>query len=213
MAATDNLTAHAGGGQTNGLLITTPMSRFTTVATAGDSALLPPSYAGLDLILINHGANPMQVFGNGTDQIDDVPTATGVSMMPNSVVWFFCVTPSKWYSEGLATGFTPSLGLQTESFQDTITAHAGGGQGSAYPITKMISRVSVVASANDSVVLPVSAAGTQITVLNGAASNSMNVFPASGEAVNSLGANAAFAAAAGTVTIFTCVTAGVWWTK
>ena len=91
-----------------------------------------------------------------------------------------------------------------------ITAHAGGGQANAVPLTSAMNRVSTVASAGDSVLLPASAVGLQITATNAAALNSMNVFPATGDAINALGANAAFAVAAGKTAIFSCSLAGQW---
>ena len=93
---------------------------------------------------------------------------------------------------------------------DNLTAHAGGGQGSATALTSMFNRVTTVATAADSVILPASAAGMCITVTNAAAANSMNVFPATGDAINALGANAAFALAAGKTAEFVCYTAGQW---
>jgi hypothetical protein len=98
---------------------------------------------------------------------------------------------------------------------DNITAHAGGGQANAYPIpgTVQIARVTVVASAGDSVILPASAPGLEITVVNAAAANSMNVFPAVGDAINALGANTAFAVAAGKTCTFYCATSGQWHTQ
>ena len=93
---------------------------------------------------------------------------------------------------------------------NALTAKAGGGQGSATPLPAVINRVTTVASANDSVLLPAAAPGLQITVTNAAATNSANVFPGTGDQINSLGANAAFALAAGkTVTFFSTV-AGQW---
>src|SRR5213595_776251 len=89
--AKDTITAFAGGGQTNATQLLTQTSRVTTVATAADSVKLPPSFPGLELIVINHGSNPMQVFGSGTDTINDVATATGVSQMVNSTVIYTCV--------------------------------------------------------------------------------------------------------------------------
>lgn len=96
------------------------------------------------------------------------------------------------------------------SVTDTITAHAGGGQGSAVLLTTDINRVTTVASAADSVALPTSTPGSEVTVINAAASNSMNVFPQSGDQINALSANAAFAVAAGKVATFYCTTAGFW---
>jgi hypothetical protein len=103
-------------------------------------------------------------------------------------------------------------GLQYESTQDGLTAHAGGGQGSATQITAMNARVTTVVTAADSVVLPPSVAGLIINVTNAAAANSMNVFPASGDAINALSANAAYALAATKTASFICYTAGQWHT-
>ena len=58
--------------------------------------------------------------------------------------------------------------------------------------------------------LPVSAAGMQIIIINAAAANSMNVFPASGEQTNALGANTAFAVAANKTAQFYCVPRRAW---
>lgn len=93
---------------------------------------------------------------------------------------------------------------------DSLVAHAGGGQASATVCPSTMNRFITVATAADSAVLPASVAGMQIKVTNAAASNSMNVFPATGEAINALGANAAFALAAGKTVEFNCHTAGQW---
>jgi hypothetical protein len=114
------------------------------------------------------------------------------------------ITPGDAYLGG--DGFQSIL----ESTADTLTAHAGGGQGSALALTSVINRVTNVATAGDSVKLPASQSGMTITVINAAAANSMNVFPASGEAINALGANVAFAVAANKTAYFTCATAGQW---
>jgi hypothetical protein len=208
----DNIVAKAGGTQTTARLLTAMTSRIITVATPNDAVLLPISAAGLELMVINHGANAMQVFGSGTDTIDDIATATGVSQMPNSLVIYTCAAAGKWYSEGLATGFG-GPGLQTMSSQDTLTAKAGGGQyaaGVAPVINRMINRVTTVATAADSVTLPVSVAGLQIVVINAAAANSMNVFPATGDFINALAVNTQIALAAGKTMTFYCATAGTW---
>ena len=77
------------------------------------------------------------------------------------------------------------------------------------PITTMQARFTVVATIADSGVLPVSVAGMNITVIN-AAANSMNVFPASGDQINALGVNAAFALAGAKVATFYSTVAGQW---
>lgn len=101
-------------------------------------------------------------------------------------------------------------GFQYESTQDNLTAKAGGGQSGATAITSMNARVTTVATAADSVVLPQSKAGLIIYVTNAAATNSMNVFPYAGDTINALSANAAFAVAAGKTCAFVCYSAGQW---
>jgi len=91
-----------------------------------------------------------------------------------------------------------------------LTAHAGGGQGSALPLTTTINRVDTVGTAADSVLLPNSVPGAFVIVTNAAASNSMNVFPQSGDLINALSANAAYAVAANKTAIFVCAVAGKW---
>lgn len=204
----DGVTAHAGGGAPNAYQIgTAAVTRFTTVATTGDSAMLPPAKRGLSICVINHGANPMQIFPQPGDQINDTG-ATGVPQMQMSVVFYFATSEGLWYTEGLASGF--AAGYATFSSVDNLVAHAGGGQALATPLTAMYNRVITVGTAADSVVLPPSKAGMEITVTNAAALNSMNVFPATGEAINALAVNTAFAVAAGKTATFYCATAGQW---
>lgn len=92
---------------------------------------------------------------------------------------------------------------------DNLTALAGGGQAGATAITAQITRFATVATAGDSSILPASAAGLEITVINAGAA-SMNVFPATGDKINALSANSAFAIASGKTATFFCATAGQW---
>jgi hypothetical protein len=206
--AKDTIVAFAGGGQTNATKLTTQTARITTVATSGDSIRLPASAPGLELLVINHGANSMQVYGAGTDTIDDIATAVGVSQMASSMVIYSCTTAGFWYTNGIGTGFSGSF--PTVSYTNGITAFSGGGQSSAVALISCLNRVTTVAAAGDSIKLPVASAGMQITVANAAATNSMNIFPASGDAINALGVNAAFACAAGKNVAFSCMVAGQW---
>ena len=206
-SAAGAVAAFAGGGQASATPLAAEVNRITTVTTAGDSVKLPASVVGLTLLLINTGANPMQVFGAGTDTVDGVATAVGVSQMQNSVVLYICAVAGAWQTEGLATGFSGSF--QTQSAKDGLTALAGGAQAGT-ALTTMINRITTVVTAADSVQLPVSAAGISLVVVNAAAANSMNVFPQTGDAINALAANAAFAIAAGKTATFYCTAAGRW---
>lgn len=206
-SATDGIVAHAGGGQAQATALTKEINRVITVATAGDSVVLPASASGLTIMVVNHGASPLQVFGTGADTINDVAAATGVTQMPGSLVIYSCITAGAWYTEGLGTGYSGAF--PTSSYTNGIVAHAGGGQAGGTLVTTVLNRVTTVATIADSVLLPASVPGMQITVANGAA-NSLNLFPAVGDQINALGANAAFAIAGGKTATLYCMVAGQW---
>lgn len=174
----------------------------------GDGVVLPASAAGLTLLVWNNTNNPVQLYSNGSDTVNGVAGATGIAMPPNSLYIAVAAAAGSWMVDG--TGMGNAGQYPTETAVDNLVAHAGGGQGAATVLPALLNRVTTVASAGDSVVLPASKSGMNVTVTNAAASNSMNVFPAAGEAINALGANAAFALAAGKTATFYCYTAAQW---
>ena len=211
-STTDSIVAHAGGGQTNATPLVSMTNRITVAASVGDSVRLPASQPGLEIMVINHGANAVQVYGTSTDTINDVATGTGVSQMANSIVIYTAASTGAWYTDGLALGYSGSL--QTSSFSNGIVAHAGGGQAAATPLTTMLNRVLTVATIGDSVQLPLAVPGLSITVTN-AATNSMNLYsnynggtPA--DSINGAANTAAYAVAGGKTVIFNSVAAGLW---
>jgi len=95
--------------------------------------------------------------------------------------------------------------------KDGLTAFATGGQASATSLPASISRVTTVGTAGDSVKLPPSTGLIGLTILAiNSTGTSMNVFPATGDAIDNLGANAAKAVAANKSCDFTCTGAGQW---
>jgi len=98
------------------------------------------------------------------------------------------------------------------AIQQTITAFAGGGQGSATQITGTIAHVSTVATDGDSVKLPdadATSVGRIVYVLNTDATESVDVFPFSGADLGQ-GADTATAIAAGSQSIFFCSATDTW---
>ena len=90
-----------------------------------------------------------------------------------------------------------------------ITAHAGGGQGSAVVLTGEFNRVDTVTTAADSVALPApSYVGQQITVVNNAAANSMQVFGSGTDTINGVATATGVAQAAGKMAIYRAATIG-----
>jgi hypothetical protein len=211
-SAQDNIIATAGGGQGPAYQIVAQTSRITTVATPGDSIMLPPSTPGLELLIINHGANATQVYGQGTDTVDDQTSTVGVAQMASSLVIYTCTTAGKWYTEGLANGFAASLGLQTFSYS-TIAANVGGTQGTGTPVTTMLTNITA-AGASYSVTLPASAPGLEMTVHN-ISTQTVLVFPNAGgtttEKINAGASNASLSMLTNTSTVFTCTVAGQWY--
>jgi hypothetical protein len=98
-----------------------------------------------------------------------------------------------------------------------LTANSGGVQAGATPLNSQFNYVATVGGAGYSVLLPVSAPGHQITVINAQATNALNVFPNAGgtgtEKINALAANAAFSLGASKSVDFQCYVAGQWYTN
>lgn len=174
----------------------------------GDGVVLPAAAAGYDLIVWNNTANPIQVYANGSDTINGVAGATGVVLPPNGVYLFIAASTVSWACDGVGAGSNGSF--PTVASVDALTAHAGGGQGSATALPAQINRVTTVGTAADSVILPAAKAGMQIIVANGAASNAMAVFPATGETINALSANTSISIAAGKTISFFSPATGAW---
>lgn len=95
------------------------------------------------------------------------------------------------------------------SSANSITAFAGGGQANAILLQASVNRVTTVATIGDSVAIPPALPGAQLVVIN-AAANSMNLFPSAGDAINALGANAAYAIAGAKTVMLVCAVAGTW---
>jgi hypothetical protein len=104
------ITAYAGGGQTNATLLTAQFNKVTVVVTAADSVKLPQISAvpntlgavGSSVIVRNaDSADSLQVFGSGTDTINDVATGTGVAVAAGKTAIFICHswngTVGNWY--------------------------------------------------------------------------------------------------------------------
>jgi hypothetical protein len=104
--STQSLTAaivQTQAGAIAGALITSS-AVLLTVNNTGDVVALPPGYAGLEIFIANPAGHDAQVFGSGTDTINDVATATGVTQAASKNATYRCVvgptssTPAaKWY--------------------------------------------------------------------------------------------------------------------
>ena len=210
----DAVTAGTTQTQAGATALTGEVNRIATVGTIGDGVKLPASQQGLTIFVINDATNACQVYGTGADTIDAQTNTTGVLQMGKSVVLYSCVQSGKWQTEGLSTGFDPGLGLQTLAFANTITAFATGGQASATKLTKLMNRLTTVATQGDSVALPPSAAGMVIYIDNQGA-NICQVYGDNGAAdtINGVATGTGIAQAPQTVVGYFCHVAGNWETS
>lgn len=100
-----------------------------------------------------------------------------------------------------------------ETVSSAITAAAGGGQANATQLTSTLNIVTVVATAADSVKLPLISTwpnNQRLVVANQDAADSLNIFPATGDSINGLSANTQVACAAGKIRIFWKVSNTAW---
>lgn len=94
------------------------------------------------------------------------------------------------------------------SSQDGITAHASGGQTNAFQLTAVISRITTVANANDSVKLLAAVPGASCTVDNDGA-NTLAVYPTGTDQIED--STSAVSLLAGQDTTFICPAVGKWY--
>jgi hypothetical protein len=99
----NGLIALAGGAQVGATKIgaagggAATFTRFTTVATAGDSAALPPAAAGLTYFVKNAGAASMNIFpGNGTDVINTLAVNAAFPVAAGKLGMFTCMANGIW---------------------------------------------------------------------------------------------------------------------
>jgi hypothetical protein len=97
-----------------------------------------------------------------------------------------------------------------QSTQEGLTAKAGGGQAGATPITSMCARFTTVATTLDSAILPTATPGLEITIINAAAANTLNVYPDVGSTMNIAVANTPLPIPAGKTAIFFTTAQGSW---
>jgi len=165
----------------------------TTLAVTGASTLTGNVAAGGTLAVTGDSTLTGNVSCGGTLAVTGASTLTGAVTC----------------SAGLSAGTSFALaGIET-----SLTAHVGGGQGSALALsaTKMIHNVTTVGSANDSVILPAATGSGKIHLIkNSAAANSLQLYAASTETIDGVTSATGVAIAAGKSRLVVDGAAGNW---
>lgn len=107
--ALNGLTALAGGGQARVVILTEQFNRITTVATIGDSVILPAAAVGQNICVTNVGANAMDVFPDLGDAINALAVNVAIRINTQNTITFFCAVAGIWQTDQivpLAAKFT-----------------------------------------------------------------------------------------------------------
>lgn len=95
-----NALTAAGTNQGTGLQLAKAINNVTT-AGSGTGVILPAAQVGMTITLYNAGINPIKVYGNGSDTIDTVAGATGVTLTNAKRCMYQCVAAATWVSSQL----------------------------------------------------------------------------------------------------------------
>ena len=176
------------------------ITRVNTVGTNDDALTLPDCVKDTDVILINaDNAQNAQLWANTDDRIDGGSIDGNIRLWAGQTRWLKAFDDTDWRTIYKANGHAPS-----------VTAFAGGGQGSATLLEAEVSRVSVIATDDDSVVLPLAFPGLFRQVHNDDSVNDLALFPGVGDAINDSGVNAAISLPPDSSIQLFCVTNARW---
>lgn len=122
------ITAGTTRTQAGATLITADITTVNTSTAAttgtnnGDGVLLPLVGSGTDrILLINNTANPIQVYGNGTDTVNGIAGSTGIAFPPYSGATLIEASPGSWQC---ALDASPSCGFTANSATSAATLTA-----------------------------------------------------------------------------------------
>lgn len=182
-----NITAHAGGGQTDATQLNIGINVVTTVASTGDSVKLPDDVLGQTVTVTNRGTNVLALYPFLGDSIDQNAVNAPVYVSPGETYQVIGSSTNNWTSINISPVMLSN---------QNITAHAGGGQAAATILRVGVNTVSTVATAGDSVKLPPNAIGQQFVVVNLSA-NALDIFPPIGGNLENTAINTAISLAPG----------------
>lgn len=100
-----------------------------TVANPDDVITLPAAGSGIgeNVWVFNRGANRLQIFATGTDEIDDLGNGVSVTLEPGHSAWFFMYVNNRWTKVLLDTSLDDLTDLDlTGAADDDLLVRAGG---------------------------------------------------------------------------------------
>lgn len=90
------VTAYAGGGQGSAVAITKDIVEISVCASGGDSVKLPAAAAGLQILVINHGAEAADVFPDTDDAINEGAANAAKSLAVDTTMLCSAYDATNW---------------------------------------------------------------------------------------------------------------------
>jgi hypothetical protein len=203
---TDNITAHAGGGQASATHAYGKIVNILTCATTGDSLMLKPANYGDWTLVRNGGVRDAYVYPQPNEYMDDIADYRDIVVRGQSNL-YYAYAIGRWRPMALDVTHEISLGHH-------IVAHAGGGQVLATLLTAQFNEINQVASAGDSCKLHTGLKNDVVIVRNDGGTQVQRyatyVYPYVGESLNGV-VNAYVEVPRGQTMIFYCTADGQWW--
>jgi hypothetical protein len=206
------ITALAGGGQTGATRLPSAINYVGTVASPGDSVMLPKEAAGRRIVVVNGGASSLNVFpNNATDTINLLAVQTAYAVPVGDIIEFFGLGLGIWYASVPTTDTLINLTLSGYLAKSNAAAVAAAGttQGTATALTADQNNVAT-GTANQGVVLPTGVAGMRILVWNSTGAT-IKIYPAGTGTIDGGSASAAVTlTSAHRAAEFFCQSANTW---
>ena len=187
-----------GGSLLTGTLTTAAQPNVTSVGTLSSLAVTANVTAGN--VYANSGTG-------GFTTLSASGNITGGNVYANSGT----IGATTLTASGNVSGANVNATAYNITGVTTGISAAGTTQGTATALSKAISVVSTVSSGANGVVLPAAVAGMSIYITNSSA-NTLNVFPASGGAINTGATNASYSQPAGSTVHYIAPTTSQWYT-
>jgi hypothetical protein len=186
------------------------------VASANPSGVtLPATTTGRRIIIVNKGANPINVYPAAGSGIDALATNASVQIPVDGVLEFNAASTTRWYSFSSLTLTSPLIttpSLVAAKVSTTANVTAGSSSQGQGPLTSDYNVITSAASNPSGVTLPTATTGRKVLIVNKGA-NSVNVFPASGAAIDALAPNASISLPTNGVLEFNASSSTQWYSS
>jgi len=90
--------------------LTSDLNIITTASSNPSGVTLPTATTGRRLVVVNKGANPINVYPASGGSIDALSTNLSVQIPANGLMFFNASSTTQWYSSGNSTFTAPALG-------------------------------------------------------------------------------------------------------